>query len=113
MEHPREQNTLTSGQAIRDTNYWTSPVIDGRGYSKKAVHVVNGLNQAITDVVVEVSYDNGSTWKYGQQLSTNVSASTGAILSLVAPIPMWRVKVKCTTAPTSGNVEIYTMQWMV
>lgn len=106
-------NAVTAA-AIRDTNNYFSASWEGKNYTKHTVVVNNGLNQSV-DVGIEVSKD-GTTWFNGGTLVTGLTAGSGGTYGTTtlpvmnAPMPYFRLRIKATTAPTSGVVDAWVVQ---
>lgn len=99
---------LFASSAIRDTDYWYSPVISGLSKSFK---VTNTLGVEI-EVAVETSMDNGASWEPAVVLNSDQDTGTTSFYeALTSPTQglLWRLRVKASMLPVNGTLDAWVI----
>ena len=102
-------NKIISALAIRDTSNHDSIIDDSRSFTPQTIAVANGLNQTVTCQLqgspledFSVIFDIGSTF--------DVTATTNGYQTVNAKFLFFRLRVSCSTSPTTGTVIAYIIK---
>ena len=95
---------------IRDTSDHTSTAINNFDFQLKTIIIENGLNRTTTFQCQASSHSDfsnyiniGSTW--------DCSASTNMYQTCETYFPYMRLIASCDTAPSSGSLSVYFIQY--
>lgn len=103
-----QATSVISALPITDTANHDSSVLDVSTFENVSIFVCNLLNQAVTVQVLIIGPDGTST--YNVTTTKSVASNTSYLVSsvdipvLTAPFTKMKVRLYCTTAPTSGTV---------
>jgi len=91
---------------IRDTDTHDSHPSDCRAFKVKTIIVHNGLNE---DVTIQVQGDRERGFSHPLDLgaSFTVTAGTDDYQTLTDYWPYLRAQATCSTAPTSGSLDVW------
>jgi hypothetical protein len=100
------EDKIFDDEAIRDTNLHTSNISDNRGFIPKTILVENGLDE---DVEITIYGSRYSDFSVELQLgvSFNIGAETDDFATVTDYFPFMRAKAQCTSAPSSGTLNIW------
>ncbi len=98
------QNTFTD-EAIRDTSSHNGTTVFNGDFQIKTLIIENGLNQQVT-IQCEGSAHADFSIKFNIGSSFNVSATTNTYQTCDSYFPYWRAVAQCSTAPTTGDLNI-------
>lgn len=104
---------LFTNQAITDTATHDSAAQDVSGFLNKSMFINNTLNQSVT-VSVIVLDPNGSN-PYVVASNKIVTAGTTYLITasdiavLSAPFTLIKIRLQCTVAPASGNINAWIL----
>lgn len=95
---------------IRDTNAHNGVVINNFDFQLKTIIIENELDQQVTlQCQGSVHADFSNSFNIGS--SFNVSASTTTYQTCDAYFPYMRLVATCSSAPSSGDLTIYLIQY--
>ena len=94
-------------EAIRVDTLVTSGISNTGEFTAETIVVHNGLNQTVT-IQLQGSVDE-STW-IDMGNSFNVSASTNDYATVSDYFPWYRVTAICSTAPTTGDLDVWILK---
>lgn len=103
------EDRVFNDEEIRDTSNHTSAVSDNRGAIPKTLLIDNELDQTVT-VQLQGARDSAFTNVINIGDSFDVTTSTHDYATISDYFPYMRVSVSCSTAPTSGNLNIYLLR---
>jgi len=100
------EDEVMTAEAIRDTNDHYSSVSDNRGFVPKTVYVENDLD---VDVLICVGGSRHSDFTTGVPScggEQTITAGETDYLTLTDYFPYMKIKVRCASAPTTGDVTV-------
>jgi hypothetical protein len=96
-------------EAIRDTSVHNGAGFYLYDFQLKTIIYHNHLDQQVT-LQVQASATGSSDW-FNVGNSFNVSSSSDGYQTIDAYFPYIRVTAQCGTAPTSGDLTVYLIQY--
>ncbi len=103
-----EEEQVFTDKAIRDTSNHFSVVVDSKRFLKKSAIIHNGLNVDV-DIRWQGSIDVGFTKPMSLEPLVTVSAGTEKLITTDDLIPFMRLRAKCSSSPSSGDVDAWIM----
>lgn len=100
-----EMQMVTAG-AIRDITERFSAVCDCKRSGNKTVVIHNGLNQSI-DIKVQGCIDGNFNNVLEMEPLETIALSSDDYITISDYMPNVRVSYQCSTAPTTGTIDIY------
>lgn len=100
------EDKVFDDEAIRDTNVHNSSISDNRGFIPKTIIIENGLDQDVSITVCGSRYSD-FTVELQAGSAIDVTTDTEDYATLSDYFPYMRVKAQCSTAPTSGNLNVW------
>ena len=104
-----EEQVMTDLE-IRDTDDHYSSVTDNRGYIPKTIYIENTLDQDIQVCVGGSRYSDFSSGVPTCGGEQTITAGETDYLTITDYFPYMKIKVSCTTAPTSGDVSVWVLR---
>ena len=105
MSYIVKESRAFEDSAIRDTNDHLSPLIDNSGFSIKTIIIENSLDKAITFTCLGSAHaDFSNSFTIG---AFDHVADFNGYQTCDSYIPYWKLKAVCSTAPTSGLLNVY------
>lgn len=103
-EYDEEQ--IFTDKEIRDTNAHNSKTSFCERWARKTILVKNGLNQAVS-IQTQGARDSNFTNVYPVGTALSVAAGANDYLTCADYFPYLRVAATCSTAPTTGNLNVW------
>ena len=96
---------------IRDTANHTGEIINNFDFQLKTIIIHNHLNQAVT-LQCQASADGINNW-FNVGGSFDIAANTDSYQTCDSYFPYMRMIASCATAPTTGNLTVFFIQYGV
>ena len=103
-----DQDQVFTAEAIRDTSSKTSDESATGEFTAETIIIENGLDQQVT-LQLQGCRQGGSTW-FNVGSSFNVPASTDDYETVTDYFPCYRLTAICSTAPTSGDLDVWIIK---
>lgn len=101
-----DEDQIFTNEEIRDTvNHNSANSISGV-YQAKTIFIKNDLNQQVT---FQLQGARNGTWiNIGS--SFDIAASINDYKTVTDYFPKYRLQASCTTAPTTGNLDVWMLK---
>ncbi len=101
-----EEDQLFTTLAIRDTANNNSAESMSGIFQAKTIFIENGLNQAVT---FQLQGSRNSVW-VDVGATFNINATTNGFQTVDTYFPKFRVQASCSTAPTTGTLDVWLIK---
>ncbi len=102
-----DKDKVFSAEAIRDTAVHNSGVANTGEFNAETIVIYNGLDESVA-IQLQGSLD-GTVWiDIGDPF--NVAANINDYATVTDYFPSYRVTAKCTTAPTTGDLDAWILK---
>ena len=104
------QEKTFDAEAIRDTNTHNGTAINMYNFQLKTIMIHNHLDQQVT-LQCQADVASGFSDPVNVGNSFNVAANTDSYQTCDSFFPFMRMTATCGTAPTTGTLTVYLIQY--